>query len=139
MDKYSSIKYLSPEETAVAIRDSKKEGVINSGTLSSYPIEYQNEVRNRFKQTFTDDRSAYHREYMANMKAKELKQDISDDEEERIIKAFGKNKEFQKLRNKALKEQAELKKQEEIELSFKAHLEWKKNIKEDATIVLTFD
>lgn len=140
MDNNSCVKYLTPEETAIALRDARKDGVVNSGRLSDYPIEYQKEVRRRLSETFKDDRSAYHREYMANMKEKELKQDISDDEEERIIKAYGQNKEFQKLREEAMKEKAELEK-EELAKAVKARLEWNNTqINEiPAPIVINFD
>jgi hypothetical protein len=136
MNNNSTIRYLTVEETAIALRDARKDGVVNSNSLDTYPIEYQNQVIKQLRENSNDDRSAYHREYMANMKAKELKQDISDDEEERIIKAYGKNKDFQKLREQAMKEKAELEK-EELVKSTKAKKNWNNKNKKEAPPLIT--
>lgn len=144
MNKNSDIKFLSVEETAKAWKDATKEGVVSSHYLNEMSLEEQERVKHKFELTFRDDRSAYHREYMANMKAKEENQLISDDEEERIIKAYSKYKEFNTLRAQAMKEKALLEKTlKEVEqatiASSKAKEEWNNEKNELPDVVVNFD
>jgi len=140
MDNNSVIKYLTVEETRQALQDCRKDGVVRSQYLSELPVKEQERVKAQFEATFTDDRSAYHREYMANMKAKEERQEISDDEEERIIKAYVNNKEFHKFRAQAMKEKAELEKQmKELENATTAKENWGNDKTEAPDVVVNFD
>jgi len=138
MNVNSDIKFLTPEETKQAFADVNKQGVVASKYLNEYPEWKQQEVKERFALTFKDDRSAYHREYEANMKDKESKQIISDEEEERIIQAYGQYKEFQKLREEAMKEKAILEK-EELDKAVKARVEWNNKQNELPDVVVNFD
>tara|TARA_R110000868_G_scaffold389863_3_gene659238 strand:+ start:294 stop:710 length:417 start_codon:yes stop_codon:yes gene_type:complete len=138
MNDQSNIKYLTVEETAEALKNARVDGILNSSYLSDMSINDQKRVEEQFKMTFTDDRSAYHREYMANMKAKEERQEITDEEEERIIKAYSHNKEFLKFREQAMKEKAILEKLE-LDMSKIAKEKWGDDKKELPDVVVNFD
>lgn len=138
MNDQSNIKYLTVEETKQALQDCRKDGILNSSYLSDMSMNDQKRVEEQFRMTFTDDRSAYHREYMANMKAKEENQEVSDAEEARIIKAYVNNKEFHKFRAQAMKEKAMLEKLE-LEMSKIAKENWGDDKKELPDVVVNFD
>jgi hypothetical protein len=144
MNMSSNVKYLTPEETKKAWADATIDGVASSRYLSEMPEYEQERIKQKFALTFKDDRSAYHREYDANMKAKEANQIISDEEEERIIKEYSKYKEFNELRAQAMKEKAFLEKTlKEVEqatiASSKAKEEWNNKKNEVPDVVVHFD
>lgn len=94
MDSNTKVKYLNKEETEQAMKDARKDGLVSSTCLAEMSIQEQNRVKEQFRMTFTDDRSAYHREYMANMKEKEKKQIITDEEEQKILDDYSKEKTY---------------------------------------------
>lgn len=127
MDAHTTVKYLNKEETKEALKNAKQEGVLSSQTVDTLPKYEQERIKNLFLNTFRDDRSAYHKymydkEYAENMKAKEKKQIISDEEEKKILEEYTKEKD-----KKILK------------ASTKAKEHWKNNKQELPDVVVNFD
>jgi hypothetical protein len=120
MNENTKVRYLNKEETEQAIKDARKDGLVSSNCLADMSIDEQNRVKECFRMTFTDDRSAYHREYMANMKEKEKKQIITDEEEQKILDDYSKEK-------------------SNVEKSRKSKADWNNNLKKEVPIVIDFD
>jgi len=127
MNLNSTVKFLNKEETEKAIKEARTDGVISSQLVSDLPLWQQEDIKQRFLATFRDDRSAYHKymydkEYSENMKAKEKKQIISDEEENKILEEYSKEK-TNKLLNSAKK----------------ALENWQNEKKEVPNVVINFD